>query len=273
MSYQVLEAYDPEAVEDFRSLKGKGGHFDRGLFIAESEKIVRKILESTAMIPKALMTPEHFESFRNLLDSRTDSTEVYLAPKQEMEQIVGYLLHQGVMLAVQIPETQSIEEAALHWRDPFVVVALDGISDAENMGAIIRTAAAFGASALIVDDRCCNPYLRRSVRVSMGTIVDIEIVRVPDLAVSLRALRDAHHCRIIGTGLTASSIPLSELESAANNVLVFGSEGWGLRPEVIKACDQLVRIPMNANIDSLNVVVASGIVLYEMSQCLNREIL
>src|SRR5579871_2666200 len=165
--YRVIQDFAADALDDFRSLKGKGGHFERGLFIAESEKIARKLFASALEVPKALMTEEHFDVLRPLIEQRADTTEIYLAPKAAMEAIIGYHLHQGVMLAVKIPETHSIEDAAKAWPEKFLAVALDGIADAENMGAIIRTAAAFGANAIIVDDQSCNPYLRRSVRVSM----------------------------------------------------------------------------------------------------------
>jgi tRNA G18 (ribose-2'-O)-methylase SpoU len=266
MPYRLIVSYDPEAIDDFRSLKGKGGPLTKGLFIAESERIAHKILASPFEVPKAFMTPEQLDSLRALLERRSDHTDIFVAPKSEMEQIIGYHLHQGVMLAVRIPANRALVEVASHWPEPFLAVALDGITDAENMGAIIRTAAAFGAQAIIVDDQSCNPYLRRSVRVSMGKIVDIEIARVPDLAGALSQVRSERPCRIIGAALTNESLSLDEVERQGSVILVFGSEGWGLRREVMDACDQLVRIPMNANVDSLNVAIASGIFLHEFSR-------
>ncbi len=266
MSFRVIDSYDPDAVQDFRSLKGKGGHFDRGLFIAESEKVVAKILASPFEVPKAFMTPEQLDSLRPLLENRSDHTDLYVAPKSEMEQIIGYHLHQGVMLAVRIPPDRSFADLVAQWPEPFLAVALDGIADAENMGAIIRTAAAFGAQAILVDAQSCNPYLRRSVRVSMGTIVDIEIVHVPDLAGALLQLHTERLCRIIGAAITKESIPLDAVERQGSVILVFGSEGWGLRREVMDVCDVLVEIPMQPNVDSLNVAIASGIILHSFAR-------
>src|SRR5438132_11183998 len=104
--YSLHQQYDAAAVDDFRSLKGKGGHIERGLFIAEGPKIAQKILQSSLSVVSAYLTAEHFEEFLDLFNNRTDRTDrtdIFLAPKEEMEQVVGYHLHQGVMLACRIP--------------------------------------------------------------------------------------------------------------------------------------------------------------------------
>lgn len=262
MTHTIIREYTPSAIEDFRSLKGKGGHFEKGLFIAEGEKVVRKVLESSLEIASAYMTEEHLETFHHFFQNRThqsDPANVYIATKLEMEQVIGYHLHQGVMLAVRIPKNRALSEAVSEWKSPWIAIALDGIADAENMGAIIRNAAAFDAKAVIVDEKSCNPWLRRSVRVSMGTIVDVEIIFVKDLAIALQNIRQIGPIHRIGAALSAQSVDLTQVSTEGNALLVFGSEGWGLRKEVADACDVLARIPMAEGIDSLNVGVASGI--------------
>jgi tRNA G18 (ribose-2'-O)-methylase SpoU len=139
------------------------------------------------------------------------------------------------------------------------------------MGGLIRNAAAFGVNAVIVDGTSCNPWLRRSVRVSMGTIMDVEIIRVPDLPNALREMRENRTARAIGASLAEGSISLSQIPKGGNAVLVFGSEGWGLRREVASVCDALAEIPMSDNVDSLNVAVASGIFLYAFLQLPPRK--
>ncbi|MFI5201340.1 MAG: TrmH family RNA methyltransferase [Candidatus Kapaibacterium sp.] len=265
MAYHIIRDYSPSDIEDFRSLKGKGGHFEKGLFIAEGEKVTKKVLGSSMEIASAYMTREHFEQLKSSFENRTGGThgtDIFLASKEEMEEIIGYHLHQGVMLAVRIPKNRQLMEAVAEWKSPWIAVALDGIADAENMGGIIRNAAAFGAKAVIVDEKSCNPYLRRSVRVSMGTIVDVEIIFVEDLASSLKTIRSIRPMGLIGAALTEHSVTLAELEISGDAILVFGSEGWGLRKEVAEACDVLARIPMAEGIDSLNVGVASGIFMH-----------
>jgi len=271
VAYTLFEEFEPSDVEDFRSLKGKPGPVERGLFIAESGKIARKILASKLEVRHAYMTREFFADLQPLFDKRTDATNIFLASKEEMEQVIGYHLHQGIMIAARIPESRSIEEAAQSWKEPFTVVVLDSIADAENMGGIIRNAAALGARAVIVDDQSCNPYLRRSVRVSMGTIVDVEIIQVANLVKALRTLGELRSVRRIGAALTNNSVDLSDLKPDGNTVLVFGSEGWGLRQEVMDTCDVLAKIPISESVDSLNVGVASGIFLWWARQGLKTS--
>jgi len=265
MPYIIHESYDDSTTEYFRSLKGNASHLDKGLFIAESPKIVRKVLQSPFTVPLAFMTEEHFENLRPLFDNRFDTTDIFLASKTEIEKVIGYPLHQGVMLAVRIPENPSLLQAAAQWKQPFLAVALDGIADAENMGAIIRNAAAFGANAIIVDDRSCSPYLRRSVRVSMGTVVDIEIIRVSDLAISLSEIRSLCPISIIGAALAKDSKDIKDVKVPGSSIIVFGSEGWGLRESVIEQCDMLAQIPIAVGVDSLNVAIASGIFLFALN--------
>ena len=265
MSYQIIESPPPSALDDFRSLRGKGGHIEKGIFIAEAPKIVRKMLASKLEIESAFMTHEFFAEMKPLFELREDAAKVYLAEKSEMEKIVGYNLHQGVMLAVRIPENRTVAVSSVGWKKPFLVIALDSVADAENMGAIIRNAAAFGADAIIVDDQSCNPFLRRSVRVSMGCVADVEIIRVSDLAESLGELKRLKpETTVVGASLADGSKDLRSLTVSGSRVIVFGSEGWGLRRTVVEACDTLASIPMAQNIDSLNVAIASGIFLYAL---------
>jgi len=247
----------------FRSLRGKGGHFERGLFIAEAPKVVRKFLESSYEIPYAYLTESYFEHFRSLLEEREGNTEVIVASKDEMEKVVGYALHQGVMIAGKIPESPSLSSILVPIK-PQVIIALDSIADAENMGGIIRSAAAFEA-ALVVDDQSCHPFLRRSIRVSMGTITDVPLVRAPRLETSLLELK-REGFRIVAAALSDKAHSIYTSDFTGKICLVFGAEGWGIRKEILACCDETVLVPMNEKIDSLNVGVAAGIFLYECSR-------
>ncbi|HEY3874003.1 MAG TPA: RNA methyltransferase [Candidatus Kapabacteria bacterium] len=261
MPYRINQQYGPAEIAAFRSLKGNPGLVEQGLFIAESEKIVRKVLASSIEVPIAYLTMEWFRHFESLFDARQDETNIYLAKKEEMESVVGYQLHQGLMLAARIPKSGSAEETMREWRSPWFAIALDGIADAENMGSIIRNAAAFGARAILIDGQSCNPWLRRSVRVSMGTIVDIDILSVDDLGIFLSTMKHKD-VNVVGAALTEQSLDIAQLTFVENTIFVFGSEGWGLRKEVAAACDVLAQIPISGTIDSLNVGVASAIFMH-----------
>lgn len=246
----------------FASLKGISGHLKDGLFVGEGPKIVESILGSDATVPFALMTQEFFEIFKPIFESRTGgTTQIHLALKPAMEKIVGYPLHQGVMLAVSIPQQPELSSVTLG-EAPKTIVVLEGLADAENMGTLIRTAAGFGVDAVIVDQTCCHPFLRRSVRVSMGTVVNVPIIRTHDLPGVLQSLKEASF-KLIAAALRDDSVPLTHVEWHDRSAIILGAEGTGLSDATIDAADITAMIPMAKNIDSFNVGVASGIFLHE----------
>ncbi len=262
MGYKIREHKDTTDLSLFESLRGNSEHLARGYFIAESPKIVETVLKSKLHVRAALLTQNHFERFQQLLLEHGSEVQVTILPKSEIEHVVGYPLHQGAMLAVSIPESSSLTSLIAIRASSRTFVLLDGIADAENMGGIIRTCAAFGVTALVIDDKSCHPFLRRSVRVSMGTVVELPIVRAQDLTSVITALKSAAF-RIIGAAINEKSVPLTHGSLKGDIALIFGSEGHGLRKEIIEACDQLVEIPIAASVDSLNVGVACGIFLHE----------
>ncbi len=277
MAYELLEhpsANDPEGLlQHFRTLRGRSGQLDEGIFIAESPKIVERVLASQMGVDLLYATAEFVSDLQPLLESRPETVRVVVAPKEEMEKVVGYHLHQGVMLAAKVPsisehaEVCEIVEFAKTRGSAFTIVALDSIADPENMGGIIRTCAAFGVDAMLVDKQSCHPFLRRSVRVSMGNIVNLPIFRVEDLHETLRglkqSLRSSPGVTIFGAALTPESVHLEHVPNERPRVLLFGSEGVGIRPSLMELCDSLVEIPMAKGVSSLNVGVACGVVLYK----------
>jgi tRNA G18 (ribose-2'-O)-methylase SpoU len=246
----------------FASLKGIAGHLKDGLFVTEGPKIVESVLRSSAEVPFALMTREFFEHFEPLLQARAGTpTQIHLALKPEMEKIVGYPLHQGVMLAVCIPEPPALTTITEGVGSKTVVI-LEGMADAENMGTVIRTAAGFGVDAVIVDQTCCHPFLRRAVRVSMGTVINVPIIRTHDLPGVLQELKSASF-QLVAAALSDASVPLTEVGWKERSAIILGAESVGLSDQTIGSADITAMIPMAKDIDSFNVGVASGIFLHE----------
>jgi tRNA G18 (ribose-2'-O)-methylase SpoU len=246
----------------FASLKGTAGHLKDGIFIAEGPKLTESMLRSSASVPFALMTESFFAHFRSLLDERSGpATQVHIADKAAMERIVGYPLHQGVMLAVNIPEQPELS-AITSGNGPKTIVVLEGINDAENMGTLIRTAAGFGVDAVVVDKTSCHPFLRRAVRVSMGAVITVPMIRSEDLHQTIRELK-ASSFKIVAAALTDNSQRLSEMEWEDKSVIMLGAEGVGLTLQTLELADVSAMIPMAPNIDSFNVGVACGIFLHE----------
>jgi tRNA G18 (ribose-2'-O)-methylase SpoU len=147
-----------------------------------------------------------------------------------------------------------------------LVVACCEVMKPDNLGALIRAAAAFGASAVLLDERCVDPLSRRVVRVSMGSVFQIPVVQTADLASEMSRLRREHAFCWLATVVDQTAPPLSDFSPSARTGLLFGGEGAGLSSAMIAHCDAAATIRMRADIESLNVAMAAGIVLYELSR-------
>jgi tRNA G18 (ribose-2'-O)-methylase SpoU len=142
------------------------------------------------------------------------------------------------------------------------MAACSRVTDPVNLATIVRLAAAFGASALLLEMGCADPFSRRVVRVSMGNVFRLPVVELPDLKPELARLRSVHDYSLFATVLDETAEPLDEVHPALRSILVFGNEHDGLSSEWINVCDRRITIPMRAGTDSLNVAIAAGIFLY-----------
>jgi tRNA G18 (ribose-2'-O)-methylase SpoU len=142
---------------------------------------------------------------------------------------------------------------------------VEGLTSAENLGALVRNCAAFRTHALLVGETCGSPWLRRAVRASMGTIFNLPMVEPADLAHALRTLSEAGvHC--VAAHPHVSGRTLAQADLRGDTCLVFGSEGYGLSPTVLAACGDAVAVPMPPAVDSLNVASAAAVFLYEVNR-------
>ena len=250
----TIDDIEDPRIASYATLRGKRQtSFSDKWIIAESEKVVRRLLKSPLEVVSMLALPNYYDKLGALTDR---VPEKYTASPTLMADIVGYRLHQGVMAAAVIPADVSIEEL----RGP--VVALNGLCNAENVGAIMRNAFAFGVENLLVDSATSPPFLRRSVRVSMGCAFSMKINTAQDLPAALLRLKERGYT-IIGADLTEPVVDLNRCRFPANYVLVIGTEGEGLQKEVVEVCDQCVRIPISSSVDSLNAAAATAILLHK----------
>lgn len=238
-------------------------HRQQGIFVAEGVKVVQRLLESRFGVVSALMPEKWLVEFDQLLRARPEpEILVYLAEKKLLEQLVGFSMFQGVLAIGRIPVAETVESVLARSKSPRLFVAIDALTNAENVGTMVRNCAAFGVQALIVGETCSSPFLRRSVRSSMGTVFQLPIVEVHSLVQSLRELSRAG-IRTIAAHPHATWQPLWKTDLRIDCCILFGSEGYGIRPEVLAASDQAVAIPMHAGVDSLNVSAAATAFLYE----------
>ena len=263
MNVKRIDSLELPELEPYRTMRRTLAHREKGIFVAEGEKVVRRLVESNLRIISILMTPQWLDEYHTSLEKRLVEQSVFISEKEVLEQIVGYGLHQGIMAIGRIPDPPDIIQFTRDCHRPRLFVAVDGIANSENMGVIVRNCAALGAQILLAGQTSCDPYLRRSVRNSMGTVFGLPIVKVDRLSGLLRRLHAEFSIDIIAADPKSKSDDVSEVDLTRDVCLVFGSEGEGISEEVIDECSGRTRIPMHREVDSINVASSVGVLLFE----------
>jgi tRNA G18 (ribose-2'-O)-methylase SpoU len=188
---------------------------------------------------------------------------VLTGPAELLAELTGYTLHRGLIAAMDRP---ALVDPVSLLADARRIVVLENVVDPTNVGAIFRSVGAIGADAVLVTPRCSDPFYRRAIRVSMGTVLQVPWTRVGDWS-STRELLHASGFTIAAMALTEEAVPLREFAAAAPErvALVLGTEGEGLTPEALAAADVAVQIPMRHGIDSLNVAAASAVAMWALA--------
>ena len=255
---------DHPGLEPYRTLKRPAEHRKRGIFIVEGKTVVDRFFESSLTALSILLAPEWFEQYEKRLEKRPEKMQVFVADKKLLHTIVGFECHQGLMALANVPSGSTIDEALKISPVPRIFVAVDHLVSAENTGVLIRNCAACGVQVLIVGETSSDPYLRRSVRNSMGTVFRLPVVYAEKLTDTLRDLRSRFGFSIFAAHPRPSSTPLPDADFSFNSCIVFGNEGDGISDAVLAECDKAVAIPMAPGVDSFNVACASAVVLYEV---------
>ena len=253
---------DRPELAPYGTLRQSEEHKRAGIFVAEGDKVVRRLLESHFGVVSVLLPERRLAEFEPLIRARAEDVPVYLMELAELEKLTGFPFFQGVLAVGKIPATHAIETVFAAIPGPRLFVAIEGLSNAENVGLIVRNCAAFGARALIVDGTSASPFLRRAVRNSMGTIFKLPIVESENLVQTFRWLRE-RKMRVIAAHPTAENQTIQQANFSGDCCIVLGSEGNGLSKELVAECDECVAIPMSNEVDSLNVGSAAAVFLYE----------
>lgn len=236
-----------------------------GLFVAEGEVVLRVLAGRGRFRVRSLFLEERrVEALRDALSGLAPETPLYVASQSVMDAVVGFPIHRGVLA---LGERGLPLDPATLLAEPGLVVALVGVTNHDNVGSVFRSAAAFGARAVLHDVATCDPLYRKAVRVSVGAALMVPFACVPD-ADAMLALLERQGFEAVGLS-PGGKDDIDALEPAPRRALVFGTEGSGLPPEVL-ARTRTVRIPMTGDLDSLNVGVATGIALYEASRRVRR---
>lgn len=266
---------EDERVASYRNvrdadLKGRGE-----LFMAEGRFVVSVLLRHALYEAESVFVTEHaLEAIRPALERREGQLPVYVASREVMGSIVGFDIHRGCLSAGRRRPVPGAPEllAGLGPEDRLLVLAED-LSNHDNMGGIFRSAAAFGASAVLITPRCCDPLYRKAIRVSMGHALRIPYATVPSGTDGVGLLRRSGWLTVALT-TAPDAVPPGEMARRigerpdAQVCLLLGSEGDGLTAGASASADLRVRIPICDGVDSLNATVAASIAMHRVSELL-----
>lgn len=260
---QLIDSLDLPELAPYRTMKRPVEHVAQGIFVAEGDKVVHRLLASNFPVVSALLPAKRLEEFEAELKARPEHIPVYLVQnKHVLEALVGFAMFQGVMAVGRIPSRPNLAGVLQTGARPRLLVAVDGLTNSENLGVLVRNCVAFGATALVVGETCASPYLRRAVRNSMGAIFQLPVVESANLPATLAELRAQRVCCIAAHPHTDRQT-LNRTNLTRDCCIVLGSEGTGLSPAVLAACDEAAAISMANQVDSLNVSNAAAVFLYE----------
>ena len=262
---QPIESLDLPELAPYRSMRYQYEQRQQGIFVAEGEKVVRRLIESGLPVLSLLLPEKWAAVYEPLLTPRSEEIVIYTAEKELLEQMVGYSMYQGVLAIGKVPRLFTVEEVLADFPKPLLLLAADEIALAENLGGLIRNCAAFGVHAVLIGETSCSPFLRRAVRSSMGTIFKMPVIESEHLVQSIQQLRGGG-VRCIAAHPHANQKMLSHADFTRDCCIVVGSEGKGISRAVLDACDEAVVIPMHNDVDSLNVGTAGAVFLYEASR-------
>ncbi|MGZ0146229.1 TrmH family RNA methyltransferase [Kribbella sp. WER1] len=233
---------------------------EHGLFIAEGDKVIRRAAGAGYEPRSFLLAPRWLDSLQDVLAQWPDKP-VYVVSEELAEQVTGFHVHRGALAsykrqaAVPLPEllTPGVRRIAI----------FDEIVDHTNVGAGFRAAAALGVGLVLVTPTCADPLYRRSIKVSMGTVFQVPWTRLQSWPGDLKLLQE-HGYVAAAMALTDESITLDDLADRKDDklALIFGTEGHGLKPTVLRQADLTVKIPMAGGVNSLNVASSAAVAFY-----------
>ena len=265
-----IEAWDDPRVAAYRNVRDADLRAGQS-FLAEGRLNVRRLLTAPRFRTRSVfVTPAGLAGIRETLEETGRDTPVYLASQQLMNEVAGYAMHRGCLAeGLRGADAGFASLLDREGRPPRLLLALEDVTNPENVGAIFRNALAFGAGGALLTPRCVDPLYRRSIRVSMGASLRVPFARAASWPSELRRLREAGLCVVALE--TRGALPLAALRlpaGARGAALVVGSEASGLSAAACAEADACVSIPMQAGIDSLNAATATGIALFALADLL-----
>jgi tRNA G18 (ribose-2'-O)-methylase SpoU len=275
----LIPVNDPDdlRIDAYRNVPDPDLLIQGGLFVAEGRLVVRRLIEGRRFPVRSVMVTEAaLVPLRDVLATRDELT-VYVVTQAVMNGITGFNLHRGCLAIGERPRPRQ-------WRDVMRgarrAIVLERIANADNVGSVFRSAAAFGVDAVLLDRTCADPLYRKAIRTSMGAALSVPFAEAEPWPEALRELAGVGRVLsdppwvVLGMTPAASAPPLHAIAADISShpvVIVVGHEGDGLSDAALAACTHRARIPMTSNVDSLNVATAAAIAFYEITNGSRRR--
>lgn len=239
---------------------------EKGMFIAESPKVIERALDAGCIPVSFLMEKKHVETQAKELLARCGEIPVYVAEFEVLTKLTGFQLTRGMLCAMYRPKLPSVEEICA---GATRIAILENVMNPTNVGAIFRSAAALNMDAVLLTSACSNPLYRRAIRVSMGTVFQIPWTFLEEKELGTEKNLDCLKrlgFKTAAFALRDDSVSIDDpkLMQEEKLAIVLGTEGEGLAKETMAACDYTVRIPMSHGVDSLNVAAASAVAFWQL---------
>jgi tRNA G18 (ribose-2'-O)-methylase SpoU len=256
-------------LEAYRDLKDPHLRLRQGLFIAESREVIRRLFSCGRFrMRSVLLTPAALEGLRDLLETVDPEIRILLVPHDIVRGVVGFNFHRGCLAVgergAELPPGRLLGPPGRR-----LLLALENVTNPDNIGAVFRNAMAFAADGILLSPGSADPLYRKAIRVSIGASLSVPFARLPAWPADLRALRDAGYTIM---ALTPRSGAIDIVEFGTTRpvperlVLLLGAEGSGLSGAARAAADLEVRIRMTPEADSLNIATACGIALHRLAR-------
>ncbi|MFD2080418.1 TrmH family RNA methyltransferase [Actinopolymorpha cephalotaxi] len=260
-----LESAEDPRLGDYANLKDvtlrRSLEAEHGLFLAEGAKVIRRAVAAGYPVRSFLLSERWLDGLADVVAA--GDAPCYVLPPDLLEEVTGFAVHRGAIASMERRPLQSVADVTAHARR---ILVLEDVVDHTNVGAIFRGAAAFGVDAIVLAPRCADPLYRRSVKVSMGTVFTCPYARMDNWYDGLEELRAAGF-RLVALTPADDAVDLDTLAGGAERVaLLLGTEGDGLSARWQGLADVRARIPISAEVDSLNVAAAAAVACYVLTR-------
>ena len=258
---EIADLADPRLADysqltDVALKKARGT--EHGLYIAESALVLERALAAEHRPRSVLSLSNWVDEARALVGAEVP---IFTGPSELIEHLTGYNLHRGLIASMHRPELATVASLLVGARR---VIILENVVDPTNVGAIFRSVAAIGADAVLVTPSCSDPFYRRAIRVSMGTVLQVPWTRLGDWPTARKQLTHAGF-EVAALALSERAVSLRDYVAPAKLALVLGSEGGGLTEQALAAANTIVQIPMHHGIDSLNVAATAAVAMWALA--------